>query len=50
MPPEKVELVVPQPKAAETYYKGCTSIDRHNRDRQDTLSLERKFVMQSWSN
>jgi hypothetical protein len=29
--PERVELVVPQPQAAEVYYTACAQIDRHNR-------------------
>ena len=42
-PPERVEFVIPQPKAAEMYYAACASIDRHNRCRQDSLQLERKI-------
>jgi hypothetical protein len=42
--------VVPQPKAAEIYYKTCAMIDRHNRHRQDTLGIENKLlVTQNWS-
>jgi hypothetical protein len=37
--PERVELEIPQPKAAEAYYRTCSSIDRHNRSRQDDLML-----------
>ena len=29
-PPERVELTIPQPKAAEIYYSTCASIDHHN--------------------
>lgn len=47
--PQRVDLVVPQPKAAETYYETCAMIDRHNRHRQDTLGIENKLVTQSWS-
>jgi hypothetical protein len=47
--PQLVDLVVPQPKAAETYYETCAMIDRHNRHRQDTLGIENKLVTQSWS-
>ncbi len=47
--PELVELVVPQPRAAELYYKTCAKIDQHNRDRQATLGIERKLVTNDWS-
>jgi hypothetical protein len=36
-PPNRVELFVPHPKAAEVYYSICGLIDQHNRSRQDTL-------------
>ena len=48
-PPERVELVVPQPKAAEVYYSVCGKIDQHNRDRQATLGLETKIKTNDWS-
>ena len=48
-PPTKVHLVVPQPVAAEVYYDACGKIDQHNRDRQATLGLERKFRTHDWS-
>lgn len=48
-PPVKVKLVVPQPKACEKYYTCCAKIDQHNRDRQDTLGIERKFRTHKWS-
>ena len=38
--PLNVTLIIPQPKACETYYGTCEAIDQHNRDRQDTLQLE----------
>ncbi|KAI2496728.1 Transposase IS4 [Fragilaria crotonensis] len=47
--PQLVDLVVPQPKAAEVYYETCAVIDRHNRHRQDTLGIENKLVTQNWS-
>jgi hypothetical protein len=47
--PQLVDLVVPQPKAAEVYYETCAMIDRHNRHRQDTLGIENKLVTQNWS-
>jgi Transposase IS4 len=47
--PTKVQLTVPQPKAAEVYYAVCSKIDQHNRDRQDTLMIERKLQTHDWS-
>jgi hypothetical protein len=48
-PPEKVEIVVTQPVASEIYYDCCAKIDNHNRDRQATLQMERKFKTHDWS-
>jgi hypothetical protein len=28
--PERLEIIIPQPKAAELYYSACGMIDRHN--------------------
>jgi hypothetical protein len=47
--PTKVVLTIPQPKAAETYYSVCAAIDKHNRDRQDNLMIERKLKTHDWS-
>jgi hypothetical protein len=47
--PEKVELEVPQPQAAEIYYDTCGRVDQSNRHRQATLKLERKFKVHNWS-
>ena len=47
-PPQLVDLVVPQPRAAEIYYSVCGKIDQHNRSRQDTLKLETKLEMKCW--
>jgi hypothetical protein len=47
--PERVELEIPQPQAAEIYYNACGMIDRHNRCRQDDLMLERKLGTMDWS-
>jgi hypothetical protein len=41
--PDRVELQVPQPKAAENYYSTCGSVDQHNRHRMDTLNVEKKL-------
>ena len=46
--PERVQLEIAQPKAAEVYYETCAMIDRHNRVRQDDLMLERKLGTMSW--
>jgi Transposase IS4 len=46
--PTRQQKEVPQPKAAELYYKGCGKIDQHNRTRQDTLQIERKLQTNSW--
>ena len=48
-PPELVEMEIPQPKAAEIYYDTASSIDQHNRCRQDDLSIERKLGTKDWS-
>ena len=47
--PERVQLVVPQPKACEIYYATCGKIDLHNRHRQDTLKLETKIETKDWA-
>ena len=47
--PERVTLRVPQPKAAEIYYKTCAAVDQHNRHRQATLKLETKLKTTDWS-
>lgn len=47
--PERVTLRVPQPKAAEMYYKTCAAVDQHNRHRQATLKLETKLKTTDWS-
>jgi len=46
--PERVELVIPQPKACELYYSACGQIDRHNRCRQDDLNVEKKIGTLRW--
>jgi Transposase IS4 len=46
---ERVCFEIPQPKIAELYYKTCGKVDQHNRDRQDTLGLERKYRVHDWS-
>ena len=47
--PERVELIIPQPKATEIYYNTCAGVDMHNRSRQDNLKLERKLETKNWS-
>jgi hypothetical protein len=39
--PEQVQLVVPQPKSVEIFYKVFGKVDQHNHDQQDTLGLEK---------
>ena len=46
--PENVELTIPQPKAAEVYYRTCDVIDQHNRHRQDNLKTEKKLETKKW--
>jgi hypothetical protein len=48
-PPERVELMIPQPAAAEVYYAAAGKIDQHNRDRQATLAMETKLKTHDWS-
>ena len=48
-PPDRVDLEIPQPKAAEIYYDTTSSIDQHNRCRQDDLSIEWKLGTWDWS-
>jgi hypothetical protein len=43
-----MELIVPQPKAAEIYYSCCAMIDPHNRCHQDDLVLEKKLGTMDW--
>jgi hypothetical protein len=47
--PKCVELVVPEPQAAEEYYTACAQKDRHNRCRQADLDLEKKIGTHDWS-
>lgn len=47
--PERTNVLVPQPKAAEIYYSACGKIDQHNRDRVDTLQIDRKIEVKDWS-
>jgi hypothetical protein len=42
-PLERLEIVITQPVATEIYYDCCGAIGQHNRDRQATLGLKRKF-------
>jgi Transposase IS4 len=48
-PPENQELTIPQPQCCELYYSCCARVDQHNRDRQDTLQIERKLRTHDWS-
>jgi hypothetical protein len=44
-PPNRVELFVPQPKAAEVYYSTCGLIDQHNR----SIVAARKVNTHDWA-
>ena len=46
--PENVKLTIPQPKAAEVYYRTCGVIDQHNRHHQDNLKTEKKLETKKW--
>jgi hypothetical protein len=46
--PERVNLQIPQPEAAELYFSACGMIDRHNCCRQDDLQLEKKLGTLDW--
>ncbi len=48
-PAQKVQLYVPQPKACEVYYDTCAAIDHHNRDRVDTLKIDKKIKTKDWA-
>ena len=47
--PERLDITIPQPKAAALYYAVCGRVDQHNRDRQDTLMIEKKLKTHDWS-
>jgi ribosomal protein L37AE/L43A len=47
-PPELVDVVVAQPEACGVYYGSCSKIDQHNRLRQASLCLERKWRTPLW--
>ena len=46
--PVHQEVVIPQPKACSDYFKVNDLIDRHNRQRQDDLDLEKKIETKRW--
>jgi hypothetical protein len=47
-PPDKVIIKVAQPMAIAKYYKGASTIDRHNRLRADKLRLDRNLGTKHW--
>jgi hypothetical protein len=49
LPPEQLRLEIPQPNCSAIYYNTCAKIDNHNRDRSDTLRLEKKFATKDWA-
>ena len=46
--PERQELTLEQPSLVKCYYDVCSSIDRHNKQRQDDLELERSVNTKDW--
>jgi len=46
--PELVEINLEQPAAVKVYYDTAAAIDRHNRQRQDDLELERVVKTEVW--
>ena len=46
--PDRLEIKIPQPKIAKDYYSCCVMIDRHNRSRQATLKIERRYGTHNW--
>jgi Transposase IS4 len=46
--PERMEIKIPQPLVVQTYYDSCQMIDRHNRQRQDSLDIEKKVQTVRW--
>ena len=44
--PERLEILMPQPKHAEECSSSYAMIDRHNRSRRSTLDVEKKFRTQ----
>jgi len=47
-PPDKVIIEVAQLKAITTYYKGASTIDRHNRIRAGELRMDRNLTTKHW--
>lgn len=45
----KISFQVPVPELVERYYQCCSQVDRHNRCRQDSLGLEKKLEVKTWS-
>ena len=45
----RINIPIVQPKIIELYYSTASRIDRHNRSRQNDLSIERKIKTRSWS-
>ena len=44
----KKEIEIPQPKLVETYYSVASKIDRHKKQRQNDLELERYVRTHQW--
>ena len=48
MPPDNIELTIPQPKDAKVHYTACGMIDLHNWLCQDNLKMEKKLETKKW--
>jgi len=46
--PERMNIRIPQPQLVQLYYDSCAMIDRHNRQRQDNLDIEKKVMTLRW--
>lgn len=47
-PTQSQSVTIPMPLAAEIFYSTCGCFDNHNRNRQDTLNLEKKVQVRYW--
>ena len=47
--PNMVELTITPPITSELYYRTCDQIYRHNRCRQESIDIKKKFGTKDWS-
>jgi hypothetical protein len=45
---ERMHICIPQPQLVETYSNLCAMIDRHNRQQQDNLDIQKKVMTVQW--